>query len=130
MEPGRWISDSSMHILLRVIDKKGADRFIADGGINLLGWERPLTEFIPVVNLSAFSGKELRSTIYGPLCTPDDIWGGSIFGRTVEPGDVILIPDQGAYTYSLRQAFIKPVAKVVKYEDGTLKEVERERSCL
>ena len=128
MEPGRWISNSAMHILLGVIDKKGANTVITDGGINLLGWERPLSEFIPVINVTRFSISERPLRIYGPLCTPDDKWGDSFFGDKVEIGDILLVPDQGAYTYSLRQAFIKPVAKVIKYNGISLEEVERERS--
>jgi hypothetical protein len=38
-----------------------------------------------------------------------------------------LLPDQGAYTYSLSQSFIKPISKVVGYNGSSLKELERER---
>jgi diaminopimelate decarboxylase len=41
MEPGRWIANPAMHILLTVVDKKDARTVITDGGTNLLGWERP-----------------------------------------------------------------------------------------
>jgi diaminopimelate decarboxylase len=61
------------------------------------------------------------------LCTPDDQWGESIFGNDTGIGDILLIPDQGAYTYSLRQVFIKPIARVVKYDGNSLKEVEKEK---
>jgi hypothetical protein len=37
-----------------------------------------------------------------------------------------VIPDQGAYTYSLRQSFIKPRARVIRYDGNALKEVEKE----
>ena len=70
----------------------------------MLGWERPLSEFIPLINLTKFSIKEKPLTVYGSLCTPDDRWGDSVFGKNPEIGDVLLVPDQGAYTYSLRQA--------------------------
>jgi diaminopimelate decarboxylase len=128
MEPGRWLSNSSMHILLRVLERKGSDIIIADGGINLLGWERPINEFIPVINLSKSFHKERDVRIFGPLCTPDDIWGYSVFGSDVSPGDILLIPDQGAYTYSLRQSFIKPIARVIKYDGYKLEQIEMERS--
>lgn len=125
-EPGRWICTPSMHILLRIVDKKEETIAITDGGTNLLGWERPLHEFVPVLNLSRPSHNEMRVRIFGSLCTPLDIWGMSIFGRDVLEGDIILIPDQGAYTYSLRQSFIKPKARVVQYDGRSLMEVERE----
>lgn len=128
MEPGRWISNSTMHILVSVIEQKGTDMIITDGGINLLGWERPMNEFIPVINLTKNSLKERGKKIFGPLCTPDDIWGYSIFGGDdVSPGDVLLIPDQGAYTYSLSQSFIKPIARVIKFDGHELEEMQKER---
>ena len=126
MEPGRWISNPAMHILLRVLDKKGTKSVITDGGINLLGWERPLTEFIPVINLTRFQMKEYFLKIYGSLCAPEDQWGDSVFGEDVVPGDILLVPDQGAYTYSFRQAFIKPVAQVIRYDGASLEQVERQ----
>lgn len=126
MEPGRWISNPAMHILLRVLDKKDSKSVITDGGINLLGWERPLTEFIPVINLSRFHIKEHTLKIYGSLCAPEDQWGDSVFGEDAVPGDVLLVPDQGAYTYSFRQAFIKSVAQVIRYDGVSLEQVEKE----
>lgn len=117
-EPGRWIAHPAMHILLRVVDVKDRNTVITDGGINLLGWERPLTEFIPIINLSKPSTTRISCRIFGSLCTPLDIWGTSVFGERIETGDVLVVPDQGAYTYSLRQSFIKPVAEVIHY-DGT-----------
>ncbi|MFH1351685.1 MAG: decarboxylase [Pseudomonadota bacterium] len=130
MEPGRWISTPAMHILLRVVDKKDERTAITDGGTNLLGWERPLTEFIPVINLTQPSQKEQRARLLGSLCTPHDIWGLSLFGVGIDTGDILVIPDQGAYTYSLRQSFIKPKARVIRYDGHTLEEAEKEGTSL
>jgi diaminopimelate decarboxylase len=127
-EPGRWLSTPAMHILLKVVDRKDGGMVITDGGINLLGWERPLTEFIPVINLTRPSLKELPTRVFGSLCTPLDIWGTSCFGRDVRPGDVLLIPDQGSYTYSLRQSFIKPIARVVRFDGASLTEAQPEQT--
>jgi diaminopimelate decarboxylase len=124
MEPGRWISTSAMHILLKVVDKKGSRMVITDGGINIMGWERPLTEFIPIINLSQPGLNEVSTMVFGSLCTPHDVWGRSFFGNGIEVGDVLLVPDQGAYTYSLRQSFIKAKCRVVQYDGKSLKEVE------
>ena len=127
-EPGRWISTPAMHVLLKVVDRKDRDVVITDGGINLLGWERPLSEFIPIINLTRPSLKERPLKIFGSLCTPLDIWGTSIFGEGAFPGDILLVPNQGAYTYSLRQSFIKPIARVIHYDGSSLQEVELETS--
>ncbi len=126
-EPGRWISTPAMHILLTVIDKKDSRTVITDGGINLLGWERPLTEFVPVINLTKSSLKEVPLKIFGSLCAPYDIWGTSVFGNGVDTGDILVIPDQGSYTYSLRQSFIKPLSKVIRYDGNSLEEMEKEQ---
>jgi diaminopimelate decarboxylase len=128
MEPGRWVSNSSMHILLSVVDKKDSRTVITDGGTNLLGWERPLSEFIPVLNLTRPTLKEQALRIFGSLCTPHDVWGTSIFGNGIYPGDVLVIPDQGAYTYSLRQSFIKPRSRVIRYDGKSLDKVEEEET--
>jgi diaminopimelate decarboxylase len=124
-EPGRWISTPAMHILLQVVDVKGPRTIITDGGTNLLGWERPLTEYIPVINLSRPSLIEIDTTVFGSLCTPYDIWGKGVFGDKVKTGDILIIPDQGAYTYSLRQSFIKPRAGVITYDGESLEESKK-----
>jgi diaminopimelate decarboxylase len=126
-EPGRWISNGSMHILLKVIDVKNSSAAITDGGINILGWERPLTEYIPVINLSRPAGKENNIAVYGSLCTPDDIWGRTLFAREIKKDDIIIIPNQGAYTYSLRQAFIKPVPRIVRFDGKNLKMIKGDK---
>jgi diaminopimelate decarboxylase len=115
-EPGRWLVDDSMHILLTVVDKKAEGLVIVDGGTNIIGWERFETDYSPVINLSKASLTERRCMILGSLCTPHDVWGYTYFGEGIEPGDVLIVPCQGAYTYSLRQQFIKPLAKVVSLE--------------
>jgi diaminopimelate decarboxylase len=112
-EPGRWLCDDAMHLLLTVIDKKANDLVIADGGMNTIGWERFETDYAPIINLSRPSTVENKCQVFGSLCTPHDIWGYGYFGNGIEPRDVLLIPGQGAYTYSLRQNFIKPLPDVV-----------------
>lgn len=126
MEPGRWLSTPAMHILVRVVDKKSPLIAITDGGIHLMGWERPLTEFIPVINLTRPGTDEFALNTFGSLCTPHDVWGGSVFGAGIETGDILMIPDQGAYTYTLRQSFIKPRGRVVGYDGRGLEEIEPE----
>ncbi len=107
-EPGRIISTRAMHLVLRIVDvKKGLA--ITDGGINMMGWEFGKEFYLPIFNLTNFSRAELNFPIYGSLCTPRDIWGHYIHGKKITSGDVLVIPNQGAYRYTLAQEFIKPI---------------------
>ena len=112
-EPGRWLCNDAMHLLLTVVDKKAKDLVITDAGTNAIGWERFETDYFPVINLSSPGTIEQKCYILGSLCTPHDVWGYSYWGKDIKPGDVLMIPTQGAYTYSLRQEFIKPLPTVV-----------------
>ncbi len=112
-EPGRWLNNDAMHLLMTVADKKADDLVITDAATNIIGWERFESDFAPIINLSRPSETEHACLIVGSLCTPHDVWGYSYFGDGIEFGDVLLIPSQGAYTYSLHQNFIKPMARVV-----------------
>ena len=113
LEPGRWICNDAIQILLTVIDKKSQNVVITDGGTNAVGWERFESDYFPVLNLSKPELKEHLCNIYGSLCTPHDVWGFSYWGKGIDEGDILMIPMQGAYTYSLRQNFIKPIPNVV-----------------
>ena len=95
------------------MDKKARDLVITDAGTNAIGWERFETDYFPVINLSRPETIEHECYILGSLCTPHDVWGYSYWGKDIQPGDVLMIPTQGAYTYSLRQEFIKLLPAVV-----------------
>jgi diaminopimelate decarboxylase len=112
-EPGRWVSHEAMHLLLTVVDKKAPDLAITDAGTNTVGWERFESDYFPVLNLTRPAMTEHPCHILGSLCTPHDVWGYAYWGENIEVGDVLLIPTQGAYTYSLRQHFIKALPEVV-----------------
>lgn len=126
-EPGRWLSHHAMHLLVRVVDRKADDVVVTDGGTNAVGWERFESDYFPVINLSRPSLEEHPCFVFGSLCTPHDIWGYSYFGSDIQPGDVLLIPMQGAYTYSLRQHFIKEVPEVVALDSVRMSTVTEKR---
>lgn len=121
-EPGRWISHDAMHILMQVTDKKADDLVITDAGTNIIGWERFETDYFPVINLTHPGKKEFACHILGALCTPHDVWGYACFGEKILEGDILMIPTQGAYTYSLRQQFIKPLPQVVILDGEHIRE--------
>ncbi len=113
LEPGRWICNDAMHLFLSVVDKKAPDLVITDAGTNAIGWERFETDYFPILNLTRPSLQERPCNILGSLCTPHDLWGYTYWGDDIRPGDLLMVPTQGAYTYSLRQNFIKPLPAVV-----------------
>ncbi|WP_321495150.1 alanine racemase [uncultured Desulfobacter sp.] len=117
-EPGRWICNDAMHILIQVVDCKETDLVITDAGGNMVGWERYETDYCPVINLTRPGLCEKRCHILGSLCTPHDVWGYAYFGSAIRENDILMIPAQGAYTYSLRQQFIKPVPRVAVKDGG------------
>lgn len=109
LEPGRIIANNALHIVLTVVDVKNSQLAITDGGINMVGWERYLDNYFPVINLTHPSTTETEFQLCGPLCTPNDVWGQYCYAQQVKENDVIIIPNQGAYTYSLAQEFIKTI---------------------
>jgi diaminopimelate decarboxylase len=114
-EPGRFICHSAMHFLLRLIDIKTPQIGIVDGGLGMQGWEKfQFINYAPIFNLSQFSStREIPFLIYGSLCLPDDIWGYYLYtADQPKEGDVLLVPHQGAYTYTLAQTFIKEIPDV------------------
>ena len=113
LEPGRWIVNDAMHLFISVVDKKASNLVIADAGTNAIGWERFETDYFPILNLTRPSLNERACYILGSLCTPHDVWGYSYWGNDIQNGDLLMVPTQGAYTYSLRQNFIKPVPPVI-----------------
>lgn len=113
LEPGRWICNDAVHLLISVVDKKAPDLVITDAGTNTIGWERFETDYFPILNLTRPAMNETPCHILGSLCTPHDVWGYAYWGEDIQPGDILMIPTQGAYTYSLRQHFIKPLPTVV-----------------
>lgn len=113
-EPGRIICNDAMHIILSVIDVKNKDNVILDGGVNMVGWQRFEHEYFPLVNLSSPAKKEIKCNMWGNLCTTWDIWGYFCYAQKIREGDVIVVPNQGALTYSLAQNFIQPIPPVYK----------------
>ncbi len=113
-EPGRFICQNSMHLLLRIIDIKNNYSAITDGGNNIIGWEKyQCCNYVPIFNLTHFNANtEKPMILYGSLCTPDDIWGYYLYGNKAQEGDIIVMPFQGAYTYTLAQEFIRDIPKV------------------
>ena len=118
LEPGRYLVNPAVHLLLRVVDMKGEEVAITDGGTNLLGWERLEEEHCPLINLSDPASTQRPFRVYGSLCTPHDLWGYAYYGHSIQAGDILLLPAQGSYVQTLAQRFIKPICQTVFMDAG------------
>ena len=101
-----------MHIVLSVSDIKDKSSCVLNGGVNMVGWQRFEKEYFPLINITHPSKTERRSRMWGNLCTTWDIWGYYYYGSKLEEKDVIVVPSQGALTYSLAQTFINNIPEV------------------
>lgn len=112
-EPGRYVSNNSTHIILKVIAEKN-NNVITDGGMNLIGG-LDFSEYLfsPVVNLSNPSLRLKKKIIYGSLCKADDLWGYSFFGKDCIKDDILIVLMQGSYTFSRAWRLIKENAPYV-----------------
>ncbi len=112
-EPGRYIVKNSTMVLTKVVamKKKGV---VVDGGANIIGDDALYSwEFVPIMNVSRPSFDFKRVRIYGSLCDPTDIFGYSYFGDRCRIGDLLVILNLGAYTFSWSRRFIKPIAPYI-----------------
>ncbi len=107
-EPGRILVNNSTYIIGTVMDVK--DKVvITDIGINATGWEFGQHFYMPIINITHPDTKEKEMLVYGSLCTPRDFWGYYIYTKKIQIGDLIVIPNQGAYKFTLAQTFIKEI---------------------
>lgn len=111
-EPGRYICNAAMHIVLSVADVKDKENCILNGGVNMVGWQRFENEYFPLINLTRTSKTEQPCRMWGNLCTTWDIWGYYCYAKKLLEKDVIVVPYQGALTYSLAQSFINDIPPV------------------
>ena len=107
-ESGRFLTASSGTLLARVLDVKsieGKKYIVLDAGINNLGGMaglgrvfRSKISFLPLIR----SDSEQTETVdvVGPLCTPLDVIAQRVEFPVSTPGDIILIPNVGAYGLS------------------------------
>lgn len=112
-EPGRYIVKNSTMVLTRVlaVKKRG---IVVDGGANIIGDDALYDwEFVPILNISkpSFDFKKVR--VFGSLCDPSDVFGFSYFGEKAKVGDLMVILNLGAYTFSWSRRFIKPIAPYI-----------------
>jgi diaminopimelate decarboxylase len=121
-ESGRYLVAESGTLVCRVVDvkeSKGEVFVVLDAGINHLGGMaglRRIPRILPELTRLDGDAERQESVLVGPLCTPLDVFGRGTELPRLEVGEVVAIPNVGAYglTASLL-AFLSfdPPAEVV-----------------
>src|SRR5262249_53430277 len=108
-ESGRYICASSGTLIATVLDvkeSKGGKKYVVlDTGINHLGGMSGLGRiprpFISVVPLNGDGAGEIENfDVVGPLCSPLDSLARNLKLPRLKPGDLVAIPNVGAYGLS------------------------------
>jgi diaminopimelate decarboxylase len=133
-ESGRYLSAASGTLLTSVVDvkisKERKKYVVLDTGIHHLGGMSGLGR-IPRSNLTiqVLSKKPAEALekvdLVGPLCTPLDCLAREIVVPCLQPGDVLAIPNVGAYglTASLVHFLSRPAPMEIAYRDARCVEV-------
>ncbi|MET7764491.1 type III PLP-dependent enzyme [Streptomyces sp. NPDC005393] len=102
LESGRYLVGDSGTLLVGVVnikESRGRRFVILDGGINTFGGMSGLGRILPVSVLPNESapGAGDPAMLVGPLCTPGDVLGRDVVLADPAPGDLLTIPNAGAY---------------------------------
>lgn len=137
-ESGRYLVGTCGRLLVTVADvKRGEDRtfVVLDGGINHLGGLSGLGRLMPVAaTVLPGAGRKtgpahevVQATVVGPLCTPADVLARAAALDAVAGGDLVAIPNVGAYglTASLIGFLSRPVAVEVVLRGGRAVDASR-----
>lgn len=137
-ESGRYLTASSGTLLARVMEikrsKDDRDFLILDTGIHHLGGMAGLGR-IPrfsvelIVPPTRRANEPMSADLVGPLCTPLDCIGKKIEFPRVEPGDLVAIPNVGAYgpTASVTHFLSRPAPFEILHRGGKVLAVHRLR---
>lgn len=137
-ESGRFLAGTCGTLLTRVLDVKrshGQPVVVLESGINHLGGMSGLRRLPPLVPhlrrtgpATGAAGARIDNAIVaGPLCTPLDTWARSAQLDEVRPGDVVEVPNVGAYGLSASLlAFLgHPAPREVVLAGGRVRDVSQ-----
>ena len=138
-ESGRYLTATCGRFLTRVLDVKrsqGRRIVVLDAGVNHLGGMSGLYKEARVEPRLRVSGKPAQypdqqdpdpAVVAGPLCHPLDLWTRRGSLPEVAPGDLVTVPNVGAYGLHLGLALFHchPLPLEVVVDEG--REVERSR---
>jgi diaminopimelate decarboxylase len=130
-ESGRYLVGDSGVLLTRVVnikESRGRTFVILDAGINTFGGMSGLGRLLPVAVQPEDAGQAaqvaheagLNAALVGPLCTPGDVLGRQVALPDLRIGDVLTIPNAGAYgpTASLLMFLGRPAPAEVLVRGG------------
>lgn len=123
-ESGRYLVGGSGTLLATVTNVKvsrGRTFVVTDAGINVFGGMSGLGRLLPVAVEPAGDGRPTRpAALVGPLCTPGDMLGRQVELPDLAPGDLVTIPNAGAYgpTASLLMFLGRPAPTEVTIRGG------------
>jgi diaminopimelate decarboxylase len=122
-ESGRYLVGTAGTLYTTVLDVKqshGKRVVVLDSGINHLGGMSGLRRLPPLVpDVRPHDGELTEAMLAGPLCTPLDLWARSAPVPGVRPGDVLAIPNVGAYgLYASLVAFLGHPLPIELVVDG------------
>lgn len=135
-ESGRYLAASSGTLVARVMEvkesKDGRLFLVLDTGIHHLGGMAGLGR-IPRFSIDLLvppgcRGNEvIEADVVGPLCTPLDCIGKKLSFPRVEPGDLVAIPNVGAYgaTASVVNFLSRPAPAEILHKKGEVMSVHR-----
>lgn len=138
-ESGRYLTARSGMLVTRVMELKESKEeklfLILDTGIHHLGGMSGLGR-IPRFSIdievpeSRLGGEEMTVDVVGQLCTPLDCIGRRIAMPQVEAGDLVTIPNTGAYgpTASVLGFLSRPTPAEIVHRDGEVVAATRLRS--
>lgn len=138
-ESGRFLCASSGTLVTRVMDRKVSkdekEFLILDTGIHHLGGMAGLGR-IPrfsidlIVPPERAGNEEIEVDVVGQLCTPLDCIGRRLSLSSVEPGDLVAVPNVGAYgvTASVVGFLSRPTPVEILHRGGQVLGTNRLRS--
>ncbi|SER47422.1 diaminopimelate decarboxylase [Streptomyces sp. yr375] len=132
-ESGRYLVGGCGELVASVVNVKesrGRKFVILDAGINTFGGMSGLGRLLPVAvrpREGAEPGDTESASLVGPLCTPGDLLGREISLPRLASGDLVTIPNAGAYgvTASLLMFLGRPAPTEVAVRGGEVVSVSR-----
>lgn len=108
IEPGRFIAAPAMAVVSEVLSRKpriGEPMIIVlNSGTN----HNVMAAFYEHAWLHEMAGPSALHRFCGALCMEDDVLSGQRYGPIPSRGDIVVVMNAGAYSFSLAREFIQP----------------------